>query len=142
MESVVLVIHLMIALSIIAVVLLQRSEGGGLGIGGGNGGMGGLASPRSTADFLTRLTGVLAAAFMTTSLTLAVLSGANRAEPVSILELAGEGEAVKEITAPVSEGDKAGVTDAVAEVVDKVTSADPAAPSPKPDAAPKVPMSK
>lgn len=78
MESVVLVIHLIIAVSIIILVLLQRSEGGGLGIGGssgGGGGMGGFATARTTADFLTRATGILAGLFMVTSLTLAVLAG-------------------------------------------------------------------
>ncbi len=74
MESVVLVIHLILALAIIALVLLQRSEGGGLGIGGGSGGIGGLASARGTANALTKMTGICAAGFFVTSLTLAVLA--------------------------------------------------------------------
>ena len=62
--------------------LLQRSEGGGLGIGGGGGG---LMSVRGTANFLTRVTGILAAGFFLTSLTLAILSG-TKSQPQSILQ--------------------------------------------------------
>jgi len=76
MESVILVIHLFLALAIIGLVLLQRSEGGGLGIGGSSGGgMGGLASPRGTANFLTKATAFCAAAFFCTSLGLGILAG-------------------------------------------------------------------
>ncbi len=75
MESVVLVIHMFLALAIIGLVLLQRSEGGGLGIGGGGGGLGGLASPKGTANILTRATAFCAAAFFCTSLVLGVLAG-------------------------------------------------------------------
>ena len=85
MQPVILVIHLVVALAIIAVVLIQRSEGGGLGIGGG--GIGNLMSPRGTANFLTRLTAILAAIFMTTSLTLAILSGSNKKVEKSILDI-------------------------------------------------------
>ena len=91
MESVVLVIHLIVAVSIIILVLLQRSEGGGLGIGGssgGGGGMGGFATARTTADFLTRATGLLAGVFMVTSLTLAVLAGGHSTKKsISILDV-------------------------------------------------------
>lgn len=73
METVVLVIHLMLALAIIGLVLLQRSEGGGLGIGGG-GGLGGLATPQATANALTKATAVCAALFFATSLTLGVMA--------------------------------------------------------------------
>ncbi|MEX2009909.1 MAG: preprotein translocase subunit SecG [Dongiaceae bacterium] len=73
MQTVILVIHLMLAVSLVGVVLLQRSEGGGLGIGGG-GGMGGLMSGRGSANLLTRVTAVLAGLFMATSLTLAILA--------------------------------------------------------------------
>lgn len=74
MNSVILVIHLFLALAIIGLVLLQRSEGGGLGIGGG-GGLGGLASPEGTANLLTRATALCAAGFFCTSLILGVLAG-------------------------------------------------------------------
>ena len=65
MTEVLLAIHLMIAAALVAVVLLQRSEGGGLGIGGGgSGGMGGFMSARGTANLLTRATAILAACFL------------------------------------------------------------------------------
>ena len=72
MQQVLLVIHVLVALVLIGVVLLQRSEGGGLGMGGG--GMGGLMTVRGTANMLTRATAVLAAAFMVTSLLLAIMA--------------------------------------------------------------------
>ena len=81
MIVVLLVIHLVLAIALVGVVLLQRSEGGGLGMGGG---MGGFMSGRATANLLTRATAILAAAFMATSLTLAILSGSGR--PRSIID--------------------------------------------------------
>lgn len=84
METIVLVIHLILAIALVGVVLLQRSEGGGLGIGGGGSG-GGLMSVRGTANLLTRATGILAAAFMATSLILAIMAG-NQTERRSILD--------------------------------------------------------
>ena len=83
MATIVLVVHLIIAVALIAVVLLQRSEGGGLGIGGGGGG--GLISVRGTANLLTRATAVLAAGFIVTSLSLAILAGTHT-ERRSILD--------------------------------------------------------
>lgn len=74
MESVVLVIHLMVALAIIGLVLIQRSEGGGLGMGSSGGGMGNFMTPRRTADLLTRTTSILAAVFFCTSILLAILA--------------------------------------------------------------------
>ena len=74
MESVILVIHLFLALAIICLVLLQRSEGGGIGIGGG-GGLGGFASAKGAANALTRITAICAAAFFCTSLLLGILAG-------------------------------------------------------------------
>lgn len=73
MSAVILVIHMLLALAIIGLVLLQRSEGGGLGIGGG--GMGGLTTPQGAASALTRVTWWCVAAFFVTSLTLGVLAG-------------------------------------------------------------------
>ena len=76
MTTIILVIHLLIALALVGVILLQRSEGGALGIGGGGGGgMSGFLTGRSTANLLTRTTAILAALFVITSLTLAKLSG-------------------------------------------------------------------
>lgn len=73
MSTVILVIHLMIAAAMIGVVLMQRSEGGALGIGGGGGGGGGFMTGRGQANFLTRLTAVLAIGFFTTSILLTIL---------------------------------------------------------------------
>lgn len=70
MENVVLTVHLILALLLIGVVLLQRSEGGGLGIGGGGGAM----SARGAATALTKLTWIFAVAFIVTSITLTVLA--------------------------------------------------------------------
>jgi len=78
MDRILLVIHLLLAISLVGVILVQRSEGGGLGIGGsgggGGGGMGGFLSGRSTANLLTRTTSILAALFFATSIALAILS--------------------------------------------------------------------
>lgn len=72
MENVFLIIHLIVAIALIAVVLLQRSEGGALGIGGGGGG--GLVSGRSAATALTKLTWGLGVAFVATSMALTILA--------------------------------------------------------------------
>ena len=72
MENVVLIIHLLLALGLIAVVLLQRSEGGGLGMGGGGGG--GAMTGRAAATALSKVTWLLAIAFIATSITLTVLA--------------------------------------------------------------------
>src|ERR1700742_4994276 len=66
--------ELVIAVALIIFVLLQRSEGGALGMGGGAGGMGGLFSPRGAADTLTRTTTILAALFFLTCLGLNLLA--------------------------------------------------------------------
>lgn len=75
METVILVIHLIVALSLIGVVLLQRSEGGALGIGGGGGGgAGSLFSARGVGNALTRTTAWLAVGFFCTSIALTVIA--------------------------------------------------------------------
>src|SRR5256885_17250142 len=74
MQTVVIVIHLMIVAVLIGAVLLQKSEGGGLGMGGGAGFM----SSRGTANLLTRMTAILAVGFFITSLFLSWLSGYDR----------------------------------------------------------------
>ena len=75
MIAVITVIHLLIVLALIGVVLMQRSEGGALGIGGGGGGgAGGLFTARGAGNALTRATAFLAVGFFITSLTLAYLS--------------------------------------------------------------------
>lgn len=81
METVLIVIHLMVVLALVGVVLLQRSEGGGLGIGGGSGFM----TARGAASALTRATAVLAATFFATSLLLSILARYGE-RPVDILD--------------------------------------------------------
>jgi preprotein translocase subunit SecG len=71
MERVVLVIHLMVTVALIGVILMQKSEGGALGIGGG--GMSNFMTGRGTANVLTRTTAILAAVFMVTSVLLVVI---------------------------------------------------------------------
>ena len=73
MTTVLLIIHLFVTLALIGVVLIQRSEGGGLGIGSSQG-MGAFMSGRGTANLLTRTTAILATVFMVLSLTLALLN--------------------------------------------------------------------
>jgi preprotein translocase subunit SecG len=83
MITVLLVIHLMLALAMVGVILLQRSEGGVLGMGGGGGG---LMSSRAAGNLLTRTTAILAAGFMVTSLVLAILANQRESKPKSILD--------------------------------------------------------
>jgi len=73
MATVILVIHLMVAATLVGLVLLQRSEGGALGIGGGGGG-GGFMSGRGAANMLTRVTAVVAALFFVTSISLTLIA--------------------------------------------------------------------
>jgi len=70
MENLLLIIHALLAFILIIVVLVQRAEGGALGIGGGSDGM----SPRGSADILTRTTALIAILFVLTSISLTVLS--------------------------------------------------------------------
>jgi preprotein translocase subunit SecG len=93
MENVVLIVHLILALCLIGVVLLQRSEGGGLGMGGG----GGVVSSRGAATALAKLTWAFAVAFIATSITLTIFAAQNSAGS-SVLDRLGieapaEGEA-------------------------------------------------
>ncbi len=124
MSTVVLVIHLMVATALVASVLLQRSEGGALGIGGGGGGM---MAGRGSANLLTRLTTFLAAAFFVTSITLTILSQRS-IEPSSILDRLGGSQSAP--SAPVSpdetQPDRGGILDKL---------------QPSPPVAPRVPQS-
>ncbi|MFI0849611.1 preprotein translocase subunit SecG, partial [Mesorhizobium sp. IMUNJ 23232] len=95
METVVIVIHLMIVLALVGVVLLQRSEGGGLGIGGGSGFM----TARGAANALTRATAILAAAFFATSLVLSLIARYGD-RPIDILD-----------RVPATQGEGGGVLD-------------------------------
>lgn len=72
MSTVLLVLFLLVTLALIGVILIQRSEGGGLGIGSSQG-LGGIATGRGTANLLTRTTAILGTAFFVLALVLAVL---------------------------------------------------------------------
>ena len=92
-----LVLHLIVTLTLIATVLIQRSEGGGLGIGTTQG-MGSFMSGRGTANLLTRTTSVLAALFMALSLALAVLNRGTAGGGRDILALPPAGHATTTTT--------------------------------------------
>ena len=79
MTATLLVIHILLAIALIAVILVQRTsaDGGGLMGGGGGSNMGGMLSVRGTANLLTRVTGVLATAFIGTSILLTIVAGNN-----------------------------------------------------------------
>jgi preprotein translocase subunit SecG len=96
MQTVLIVIHLLIVIALVGVVLLQRSEGGALGIGGG----GGFMTGRGQANALSRATAILGALFFATSLIMSIIAGWSRA-PRSIIE-----------PAPSSTSAPAGKTDA------------------------------
>jgi preprotein translocase subunit SecG len=84
MQTVIIVIHLMIIVAMIGFILLQKSEGGGLGIGS----TGGFMTGRGTRNVLTTTTGALAVAFFVTSLMLSILAGRDRT-PASIFGTGG-----------------------------------------------------
>ena len=100
MENVVLVIHLLLALALIGVVLLQRSEGGGLGMGGG-----GVMSGRSAATALGKVTWVLAIAFICTSIALTIISAQNSAGTSVVDRLGVQIDGSDEETVPVPDGE-------------------------------------
>ncbi|MSP81611.1 MAG: preprotein translocase subunit SecG [Alphaproteobacteria bacterium] len=102
MHTVLVVIHLMLAIGLVGVVLLQRSEGGGLGMG--SGGMGGFLSGRGQATLLSRITAGLAATFMVTSIALTMVSGTGSA-PRSIVE--GVDQSAPAATETTTEGEEA-----------------------------------
>ncbi len=84
MTTVLIILHLLVTLALIGVVLLQRSEGGGLGIGSSQG-MGSFMGGRGTANLLTRATAVLATVFMVLAMVLALL-GRGASQQGSILD--------------------------------------------------------
>ncbi|OYX27370.1 MAG: preprotein translocase subunit SecG [Rhodobacterales bacterium 32-66-7] len=104
MENVVLTIHLILALLLIGIVLMQRSEGGGLGIGGGGGGA---MSARGAATALTKLTWILAAAFIVTSITLTILAtrGANTKSVADSVAVDAPATTEADVAAPSTEAE-------------------------------------
>ena len=93
MTAIILTIHTLIVIALVGVVLLQRSEGGALGIGGGGGGF---MSGRGAANALTRTTTVLAALFFTSSMALALTADRGQNELQVLEDVTGE-----DLTAPV-----------------------------------------
>ncbi|HEY4202289.1 MAG TPA: preprotein translocase subunit SecG [Devosiaceae bacterium] len=127
MATVLIVAYLLIVLALIAVILLQRSEGGALGIGGGTSGF---MTARGSANLLTRTTGILAALFFAMAIGLTLLSQLDRGSQ-SILDRAAQGADGKPAAAPTS------VLDALNQLQQQGEAADggtPAAGTPAPDA--------
>ncbi|MEM9370388.1 MAG: preprotein translocase subunit SecG [Pseudomonadota bacterium] len=104
MQNIILIVHLILAICLIAVVLLQRSEGGALGIGGGGGGGGGgLVSSRGAATALSKLTWAIGVGFLCTSIALTIVSDGNQGGSL-LNQLGGGGDAgVLPLPEPVSE---------------------------------------
>jgi preprotein translocase subunit SecG len=128
MQTVIIVIHLMIVSALIGVVLLQRSEGGGLGMGSGGGG--GFMTGRGTANLLTRTTAFLAIGFFITSLFLSWLAGLDR-KPTSILDTTPAAPASQpgSPTPPLSSGGSGGgVLDTLRQQEQKQAPAAPSGP--------------
>lgn len=124
MITVILTIHTLIVLTLIGVVLLQRSEGGALGMGGGGGGF---MTGRGAANVLTRTTSILAALFFSTSLALAIFAGRGETDQSVLDQLTGsQGQpaTVDGVPAPPTTDDLL-----------KSLSAEPDAATPAPDAA-------
>ena len=103
MQTVLLVIHLIIAIALIGVVLLQRSEGGALGIGSGGGGGGNLFSARGVGNALTRTTAYLAVAFFATSISLTLIAS-QRGTGGSIFDRVTPAQQAPAETAPAETG--------------------------------------
>ena len=136
MQTVIIVIHLMVVSAMVGVVLLQRSEGGGLGMGN----TGGFLTSRGSANVLTRTTAMLGAVFFATSMVLSILAGLDR-KPHSILE--GPSPATQQVPAgapqPLGQGGR-GVLDTLRGGQGQGQQGQPAAPATP--SGPQVPQSK
>jgi len=131
MTTVVIVVHLMVVLAMIGLVLLQRSEGGALGIGGGQGAF---MSGRSAGNVLTRSTAVLAVAFFATSLGLALISK-YQANPSDVIErISGQSApaATETPAAPAPTGAPATAEDLLKQLGGESTSGGPQTPPTEP----------
>ena len=128
MQSVLIVIHLMIVVALVVTVLLQRSEGGALGVGGG----GGFMTGRGQANVLTRATAILAALFFATSLGLTVLARINQA-PSSILQHIEPAKAAGGTAGAPAQGAGGNLLDQLKKIEDQRQATPPAAP-PEPPA--------
>jgi preprotein translocase subunit SecG len=124
MHTVIIVIHLMLVIALTGVVLLQKSEGGGLGIGGG----GGFMSSRGTANLLTRTTAMLAAGFFVTSLVLSWLAGHDRG-PSSLIN--GPSAPASQSGTPIAPSTGGGVLDTLKKMEQQQAPSGPQAPQSK-----------
>lgn len=131
MIAVLLTIHILVCIAMIGVILLQRSEGGGLGLGTG-GGVGGLMTGRGAANALTRTTVIFAAIFISTSITLALV--AKRGDTTNPLAPTTPG-GLPSTTLP------AGGTTLLPKTTPAESESQPAGPSPAPVPATPVPAS-
>jgi preprotein translocase subunit SecG len=123
MQTVLIVIHLLVVIALVGVVLLQRSEGGALGIGGG----GGFMTGRGQANALSRATAILGALFFATSLIMSILAGWSRA-PRSIIETApASTSAPAQKTTPAPSGN---LLDQLKQMEEQKGAPSPAAPAP------------
>jgi preprotein translocase subunit SecG len=137
--TVVVVIHLMIVVAMIGVVLLQKSEGGGLGIGSA----GGFLTSRGTANVLTRATAILALLFFISSLGLSILAGMDR-KPKSIINTTTPASQQQQPGAPPAPlGQGGGLLDTLRSQGQQQA---PSAPAPQPESpaptGPQVPQSR
>jgi preprotein translocase subunit SecG len=123
MQAVVIAIHLIIVSIMIGVILLQKSEGGGLGIGS----TGGFLSSRGTANVLTRTTAILAATFFATSLVLSILAGWDR-KPRTIIQNTGGAPTQQAPGAPAPQGGGGGLLDTLRQREQPAPAAPPAGP--------------
>ena len=89
MSNVLLIVQLIISIILTGLILIQRSEGGALGIGGGGGGGGGLMSGRSAASTITRATAILGAVFIVNCLVLSIVFNIETRDQ-SIIDVEGE----------------------------------------------------
>ncbi len=126
MQTVVIAFHLIVVIALVGVVLLQRSEGGALGIGGG----GGFLTGRGQANALTRATAILATLFFVTSLALTLMANFNRA-PKSMFDGAAPGQQQGQPGAPDSAG-SGGVLDQLKQIEQNKQAAPPAPTAPEP----------
>jgi preprotein translocase subunit SecG len=100
LRGIILSVHLLLALMIIFLVLMQRGKGAEAGAGFGSGASGTVFGARGTSTLFSKLTGIFAALFFCTSLTLAYLGSHSAAEPTSVLERAAKAAAGKQTAAP------------------------------------------
>jgi preprotein translocase subunit SecG len=127
MQAVLRVIHLLVTIGLIFAVLLQRSEGGALGMGGGGSGLGGLFSPRGAASTLTRTTVGLGIAFFALSMALTMMTLGTRQSTGSVL-------------APATQQSAPGAPGGPPGLPSRGPAAPPAAPGTTPPAAPAAPQ--